>query len=353
MFLPKIKIPNTLQQTVMNAAESHYADVPLSAMTIGVISLAINEELISEDDFTLAKKSKKALSALATHCAKSLTALVQSQLIADNYNAMTLTFQTFNDCALDIDGEDTFIGFRLCLDSLLVFNLALKNTAPESLKLLSQQISFKISNQLGFRTSFDLSESTYESEQWEHLISSAKELEIPANFTLYKRLFKNDCIFEDENEFTHFCEKMRYMDKAQEKGGIAHQESPSVENYINALSVDDKKHPLFKKLMAIYNYAQETVYARDFFQQSNIIGFEEETAPLEYGLLSYGGFMGEDEIIAQHVQDLNAVGESIVMPFNPIHKNSLKDAVNYLSKLCSLSKYCDETLLNEVDLVSI
>jgi|TARA_R110002060_G_scaffold9059_1_gene13464 hypothetical protein len=348
MILPKINVPSTLQSQINQVTEPHYNKIPLSAISIGLILLAINENIIDEAEFIDAKKSKKKLGTLANHCAKSLTSYVRKLFNDDNYNCMTLSFQHLKDNYALIGDQDALIGFRLQLDSLLTYNLALTKDIPYPLVVLAQKISLLMGSKLSCINSFDCTETCYESEQWEHLKDSASKLNLAPDFTLYQTLFPDDAMFEEEINFLHFMKSMTWYDQADEVGGIRHNDAITVDAYLDTLSTEVKAHPVYEKLIAVHSLLKDTIIAKDKFELSNEQGYEEETSPIFHGLLAFGGFDDEENSLTQHVQDINNVGESMVSVFTPISFNALKHTVVYLDKLCSLSKLCDESLENFV-----
>jgi hypothetical protein len=348
MILPKINVPSTLQAQIYQVTAPHYNKIPLSAISIGLILLAINENIIVEAEFINAKKSKKKLATLTSHCAKSLTTYVRKLFNDDNYNCMTLSFQHLKDNSSIIGDQEALIGFRLQLDSLLTYNLALTKDIPYPLAVLAQKISLLMGSELSCINSFDCTETCYESEQWEHLKKSASKLNLEPDFTLYLTLFHNDAMFEEEIDFLHFKKSMIWYDQADELGGINHKDAITVEAYLDTLSTAVKAHPVYEKLLAVHSLLKDTIIAKEQFELSNEHGYEEETSPFHHGLIAFGGFVDEENSLTQHVQDINNVGESMVSVFTPLSFNALTHTVVYLDKLCSLSKLCDESLENFV-----
>lgn len=346
MILPKIVLPSTLQSNITSVTEPHYDAISLSGISIGVILLAINENIIDEACFIEAQQSKEKLTALANQCAKALNSLVHSLFDKDNYNCMTLKFQTFENNAAYIGDNEAQMGFRLQLDSLLVFNLSMNDDIPESLKLLAQKLSIHLSHTLSALNSFDCYEPSYETEQWEHLIESAAKLKQTPDFTLYQILFNNDSLYEEESDFEAFKKTMLWYESSYKKGGIKHNEATSLAQHLAIISAQDMAHPAYEKLVAIYHQLNDTVKAKDIFENSVISGYEEETYPCIHGMLALGGFANEENYLGQHVDELNGVGEEMIDIFTPNAPKALSNSVRYLNKLCSLSKLCDEALVS-------
>lgn len=353
MILPKIIIPSSLQSQVIKISEPHYDKTPLSGISIGLILLAINENIIDEAAFIEAHNSKSKLTKLASYCAKSLTSYVRTLFKSDNYNCMTLSFQTFNNNDSIIGDDDALIGFRLTIDSFLIYNLALNKDIPKPLHLLAQKISLLMADSLDCINSFDCNENSYESEQWEILKDSAKDLKVEADFALYTKLFINDVIFEDEDEFSAFKESMSWYDQATKESGIMHDDATSIDVHLQTLSAVDKAHPAYAKLIAVFSLLKGTIRAKIKFEQSNQHGYEEETSPFHFGLLTFSGFFDEGVNLRQHMRDINDVGEEMVSVFTPLSLNALGNTVKYLDKLCSLAKLCDESLSDFVTPLSL
>lgn len=350
MHFPKIHIPKELQTSIGVMAETHYDNVPLSGISVGIIMIALSENLINKSEFVKAKESNKTLISFTSHCAKLLHNHLTSLFDKENYNCMTLTFQELTDAV--IYDQQAALGFRLQLEYLLTFNFSFTNNVPQSIKILGQKMALFISNQLDCISSFDCRESCYEREQWIELKDLANKTDVLPDYTLYKSLFTNDAMFESTEEFTPFKEEMLWYDKALDIGGINHEDATLIEEYLTTLSKAEKSHPLYSKLLTIYARIKETIAAKIKFEQSNTLGYEEETAPIHYGLIVYGGFYEESLSISQHVRDLNDVGESMVTLFVPKKSFALTDAIYFINKLCSLSKLCDDSLeafVNPID----
>ena len=53
MILPKIVLPSTLQSNITSVTEPHYDAISLSGISIGVILLAINENIIDDNQVSV------------------------------------------------------------------------------------------------------------------------------------------------------------------------------------------------------------------------------------------------------------------------------------------------------------
>ena len=352
MLLPKISLPATFLDDVQKKVQNNQlATITVSHEAIGLILLAENESLLKIAEFEAVKHNPVKINELAFRASTLLEK--QANAFHSRYEFFSFNFINYKNQAyqpVDYNNEACDVDYCIEVSQTqgIVINLALDDEIPENLRILAQVLGQELRQQMPCISSESLIECTLDEEEFTHIQQASEKLNKPIDVELYKTCMpEKQRMYNDDEEIANFLKTLGWYDKQYEKKGIfGSNVNPRItfKEQLAKLSKKDKKHPVYEKLITIFNAIEPVSKSINGYAQKLDFYVMEDNQPLDSCIYLLAGYEAEQSYMSEHYHHQMQMGVDGLEFFNVNSPNALKDAYNFFHQLNELIGLVTDTL---------